>query len=105
MTAACDGCLRRAWLVAALAPAIGSATRRRPELLALGDRDLIAALARSRHGAIEHGYASFDAASARQRAAAVALEPICRHDERFPARLRTINETPAVLHVLGAERS
>lgn len=101
---ACDDCLRRAALVARLAPHIERARherRRLGELLALPDEELIAALAGQRRAEIEQARASFDAERARERLAADAMGVVCRHDQGYPPRLREADDAPAVLHVAG----
>ncbi len=102
---ACDACLRRTALVAALAPHIERARRDRrrlAELLALCDERLIGALAGERRAAIESAHADFDAGRARDRIAAASMHAVCRHDDRYPSRLREADDAPAVLHVAGA---
>ena len=101
---ACDGCLRRTALVARLAPHVERARRERRrlrELLALSDDALIAALAGDRRGEISHAHEHFDATDARERAAAGAIDAVCRHDERYPLRLLEAPDAPAILHVAG----
>ena len=101
---ACDDCLRRTALVARLAPHVERARRERRrlrELLALPDDALIAALAGDRRGEIAHGHERFDAACARERAGAAAIDAVCRHDERYPLRLLEAADAPAILHVAG----
>jgi DNA processing protein len=101
---ACDTCLRRTALVARLAPHVERARRERRrlrELLALSDDELIRALAGDRRGEIAHAHEHFDAARARERAAAAAIDTVCRHDERYPLRLLEAVDAPAILHVAG----
>lgn len=101
---ACDRCLRRTWLIAALAPCIERAGRRRSrlaELLALSDERLIDALAGTHRAALRAAYGGFDAGAARAACAATALVPLCMHADRYPDRLRQASDPPAVLHVAG----
>lgn len=101
---ACDGCLRRTALVALLAPHVERARRDRSrlaELLALGDDELIAALAGRRRASIEHAHERFDPDRARERLDASATVAVCRHDAGYPARLGQARDAPAVLHVAG----
>jgi DNA processing protein len=101
---ACDACLRRAWLIATLAPNVDVARRsRKPlrELLALADLALIEGLAGGRRGEVLHAYEAMDADDAREACERAALTPVCRHDERYPARLADLADAPAVLHVAG----
>lgn len=102
--AGCKSCLRRAWLVARLSGHIElawSARRPLPAVLALGDEELIAALAGEQRERIERDYARFDAFAARRRCADRALTAICRCDSRYPPRLLDLPDAPAVLHLLG----
>src|SRR5439155_14898159 len=67
---ACDACLRRAWLVARLSPRINDAWQHRRgalgDVLAVGDAELLAVLARRRRGAgVRAEYEAFDAQAAR----------------------------------------
>lgn len=101
---ACDACLRRAALVARLAPHVDWARRHRrglAELLALPDEHLIAALAGDRRSAIEHEHDTFDPDRARLGLDAASLRAICRHDDGYPPRLLEAADAPAVLHVAG----
>lgn len=101
---ACAGCLRRAWLVAALAGRVARARERRrhlPELLALADRELIAALAADRAPGVTAAYERFDEGRARRACAAAGLRARCRHDRRYPPALGAARDAPAVLHVAG----
>ena len=97
---ACDACLRRTALVAALAGRLDVEWRRRdaaPRVLALPDEDLLAvggAALRERHG-------RFDAAVPRPVAAQAGVTLVCRCSAAYPARLRALPDPPAVLHVLG----
>lgn len=101
---ACDPCLRRAWLIATLAPNVDVARRsRKPlrELLALADLALIDGLAGERRAAVLRAYEAMDADDARAACERADLTPVCRHDERYPARLADLADAPAVLHVAG----
>ncbi|HEV2814182.1 MAG TPA: DNA-processing protein DprA, partial [Solirubrobacteraceae bacterium] len=104
---ACDACLRRAWLVARLAGRIELARHehaRLPEVLALSDGRLIAAVGGAVAARVAAEYEHFDAAAARDAVEAAELVAICRHDERFPSRLLHARDAPAVLHVAGDAR-
>lgn len=101
---ACDDCLRRTALVARLAAHVERARHERrkvAELLALPDEELIDAVAGEWRGAIVQAYAAFDPAPARRRLAEASMHSVCRHDERYPARLLESVDAPAVLHVAG----
>ena len=98
---ACDDCLRRAALIAALAGRLQVEFKRRSapaRVLALPDAELLALAggtdARRR-------YARFDAPAARAAAAAAGLATVCRCRPEYPERLRDLADPPAVLHVLG----
>ena len=98
---ACEACLRRTWLIAALAGHIDVAWRRRdgrPLVLALSDEKLLEWV---HDGDIARGYEAFDAAAARERASAAGLEAVCRCSAGYPDPLRDLPDPPAVLHVLG----
>lgn len=104
MTGACDACLRRSWLVARLAGRIELARHeqaRLPEMLALADDELVAAVGGGEADAIRDERARFDAGAARERIDAGELVAICRHDARFPPRLAHARDAPAILHLAG----
>jgi DNA processing protein len=98
---ACDACLRRTDLIAAVAGSIDVAWRekrgRTARVLALPDEDLIgldpAAAAR---------YGGFDPGRARRRLAQCGLSAVCRCAPTYPDRLRELPDPPAVLHVAGS---
>lgn len=100
----CAGCLRRAWLVTALAGSLTHAARGRrlAQVLALGDEELIAAVAGPRRAQVEQGHRRFDAETARGRCAAAGVETVCRHDRHYPEALADLPDAPAVLHVAGS---
>lgn len=70
-------------------------------LLALEDRELVAALGAAGDGELRVAYERFDARAARDRCRAAGLVAICRHDSRYPARLGELPDPPAVLHIAG----
>src|SRR5687767_5526195 len=101
---ACDGCLRRTALIAQLAPHVerGRRDRRKlSEMLSLSDERLIVALAGDRRAAILRAHETFDPGPARERLAAASMHALCRHDQRYPARMLEADDAPAVLHVAG----
>lgn len=101
---ACDACLRRTWLVAALGPNLDVAWKRRRDLrdvLALADVDLIDAVGGGGRARLHAGMDRFDADAARRRCETSGLIPVCRHSPRYPPRLQTGPGAPAVLHVTG----
>src|SRR3954452_9088559 len=99
--AACDTCLRRTDLIAAVSGSIEIAWRekqgRTSRVLARADDELLAldpfALAR---------YEAFSPAFARRRIAAAGLVAFCRCASRYPDRLRELPDPPAVLHIAGS---
>jgi DNA processing protein len=103
VTLACDGCLRRTWLIARLAGAIDVARRqRRPlrEILALPAERLVAGLGGG-PGVLDEiqRLRARDLRTAIERAALVA---ICHHDAAYPDRVRDLEDAPAVLFVAAA---
>jgi DNA processing protein len=101
---ACEGCLVRPWLLARLSGHLDRARARIEALLALGDDDLIAAVAGRERDAVLGERERFDPAGARERIVAAGLEAVCRCHPGFPARLRALEAPPAVLHVAGGWR-
>jgi DNA processing protein len=102
---ACDACLRRTWLIARLAGAIELARHERRvlrELLALGDEALIEALGGRGAADVQAEHERFEPSTLREACADAALEAVCRHEERYPARLRDLADAPAVLFVFAA---
>ena len=109
---ACPECLRRSWLLADLAPHIEAAGSSRPvpELLALGEEELVAAVA---PGLAAELAARAHARSARQMAESLAAADcwaICRHEERYPAALTDLaGPAPALIgrggpgHICGLD--
>ena len=98
---ACDDCLRRTDLIAALAGRIDvewHTGRRRPRVLSLPDADLLE-WAADPEAAARH--ARFAAAPARERLDAAGLAAVCRCGPEYPEPLRALPDPPAVLHVLG----
>ena len=98
---ACDACLRRTELIAAVAPRLDIEWRRRSApagVLALPDDAL---LALDPTGCAARGYAAFAAAPARDRAKRAGLALVCRCDAAYPAGLHELADAPAVLHVAG----
>jgi DNA protecting protein DprA len=102
---ACDDCLRSAWLVARLAGRIEIARhdeKRLPEVLALGDAELIAALGGDEAPRLREAWRAFDPDAARTAVAAAGLDAVCRHDGRYPGRLRDAADAPRTLFCGGA---
>jgi DNA processing protein len=100
-SAACDACLRRTDLVAAVAGSIDVAWRERrgrtARVLALRDEDLLAL-----DPSAAPRYATFDADRARARVVGAGLVAVCRCAPEYPERLRELPDPPAVLHVGGS---
>jgi DNA processing protein len=97
---ACDDCLRRTDLIAALAGRLQIEFKQRSapgRVLALPDDDLLELA----HGEARARYARFDPAAARQRAAHAGLATVCRCRDAYPSRLRDLADPPAVIHALG----
>jgi DNA processing protein len=98
---ACDDCLRRTDLVAALAGWLDIEWRRRDapgRVLARPDDSLLAGCGSQR---VRARYARFDAGVARAAVRDAGLAAICRCDGGYPERLRDLADPPAVLHVAG----
>lgn len=102
--AACASCLRRSWLLAALAPNLDIVWKQRKPLrdvLALDDLALVDALGGGDRAALRGRHAAFDPDAAMRACARAGVEPVCVHDPRFPVRLRTGPGAPRLLHVAG----
>jgi len=71
------------------------------DVLALGDEELLAAVAGRRRAAIEAALGEFDAGGALRRLRAARLSAVCRCEESYPSGLRDLTHPPAVLHIAG----
>ncbi|CAA9484492.1 MAG: Rossmann fold nucleotide-binding protein Smf possibly involved in DNA uptake [uncultured Solirubrobacteraceae bacterium] len=103
-TATCADCLRRSWLLAALAPNLDLVWKqRRPlrDVLALDDVALVETLGGKDRLELVARSEAFDAAAALRTCERAGVEPVCVHDPRFPRRLRTGPGGPRLLHVAG----
>jgi len=102
---ACDPCLRRAFLIAHLAPRIagllGSGDRRARGLLGLAEDDLIAAVAGRQVERALSFLERLDTDAERERLAAGDFLVACLHSPRYPAHLHDLGDPPAVLFGLG----
>jgi len=101
---ACAPCLRRTRLLELLAPHVERARheRRLGQLLALGEEELLDAVAGKRRQLVLHELeTSVDPAEARAQAAGSGLAMMCRHCDAYPERLLEMADAPAVLHVNG----
>ena len=99
--AACDDCLRRTALIAALAARLDVEWRRRSApagVLSLPDDALIALDPSGRAARAQRAFAP---ARARERIAAAGLVAVCRCDAGYPKRLHELADPPAVLHIAG----
>jgi DNA processing protein len=101
----CETCLRRAFLIAHLAPRIagllGAGGRRATGLLALPEEELLAAAAGRR---VEQALAFLDALDVErelQRLAAGGHIALCRHAPLYPPLLHELPDPPAVLFGAG----
>jgi DNA processing protein len=104
-THACDACLRRALLVAALAPRIaGLLERPRARvagLLALPEHELLAAVAGAHGERILEELDRLDLATERDRFVAAGVLAHCRHSPAYPPLLLDLGDPPAVLFAMG----
>jgi DNA processing protein len=102
---ACDKCLRRTDLIAALAGWLDIEWRR-PDaptrVLALSDVRLLKACAMP---AVRARYEAFDPAAARAAVEEAGLVAVCGCDDAYPERLRDLADPPAVLHVAGVREA
>ncbi|HKZ13607.1 MAG TPA: DNA-processing protein DprA [Solirubrobacterales bacterium] len=99
---ACVECLRRSWLLALLGPyiertATGSIGKRSPELLRLGNEDLIEVVAPNAAGRFLGEVEALDEAGLWGRLEATECWSICRHDDRYPPGLRDAADAPWAL--------
>jgi DNA processing protein len=99
---ACEPCLRRMELVGMLAPfieraATGAAGARSPELLALGDEDLVAALAPARSAELLKRAAEQEPGAIRRRLERAGCWAVCRHEGPYPPQLTEAADAPAAL--------
>jgi DNA processing protein len=103
---ACPECLRRARLLAHLAPyiekiATGAPGRRSPELLRLGNEDLAEAVARRVKTQVLAGIAAVPDARLREEHLAAECWACCRHDPLFPVGLADAADAPWALFGRG----
>ena len=101
----CDACLRRAFLIAHLAPRIagvlGTAGRRANGLLGLPEDELVAAVAGRRVAEALAFLDELDVGSERARLSEPELHVVCLHSRRYPPLLRDLPDPPAVLFAAG----
>lgn len=99
---ACVECLRRSWLLALLGPyiektATGSVGRRSPELLRLGNEELVEVVAPGAAGRLLGEVEALGEADFRARLGAAECWSICRHHDRYPPGLRDAADAPWAL--------
>ena len=101
----CDSCLRRALLVARLAPRIaGLLDRPRARvagLLALSEADLLEAVAGPHAERLLAELDGLDLGDERERVAGEGVVAFCRHSQAYPPLLLELGDPPAVLFALG----
>jgi DNA processing protein len=101
----CEACLRRAFLIAALAPRIaGLLERPRARvagLLALPEPDLVAAVAGPHAGRALESLDRLDLDAERERFADAGGLALCRHSRSYPPLLLELGDPPAVLFAVG----
>jgi DNA processing protein len=103
---ACEACLRRALLIAMLAPRIAGlldrpAGGRVGGLLALPEPELLAAVGGERVEYLREALDARDLDLDRRRFDDAGVAAICRHSAAYPAALEDLADAPAVLFVLG----
>jgi DNA processing protein len=99
--AACPSCLRRGWLLGELSGPLDYCARDRPrllELLALGDQQLLDAVAGRRGGELRERYAHFTPQL--QRQPSQGAQTVCRHTLGYPSLLCGAG-VPRMLEVAG----
>jgi DNA processing protein len=101
----CQPCLRRAFLIAHLAPRIagllGGRDRRASGLLALPEHDLLAAAAGRGVEEVIAFLDRLDADRERDRLLAGGFSALCTHAAAYPPLLRELPDPPAVLFAAG----
>ncbi|HEY1357593.1 MAG TPA: DNA-processing protein DprA [Thermoleophilaceae bacterium] len=109
MTSACGNCLRRAHLIARLAPRIAGALQgpRPPgtSLLALPDAQLIAAVLGHPEPGVLAWLEAFDAVAARAAVREADSWALCPHASGYPAGLGQLTDPPAVLFGRGRQEA
>ncbi|HEX3316683.1 MAG TPA: DNA-processing protein DprA [Solirubrobacteraceae bacterium] len=102
---ACDACLRRSWLLAALVEHFERSSPRRSELsalLALADGELIRALGGRDVAVLRERHREFAPGAMRLGLRAFGLHVVCVHDAAYPPLLAEAPDRPAALFVAGA---
>ena len=105
MIDACGACLRRAYLIAHLAPRIAGlmagGERRTNGLLALPEHELLAAAAGRRVDEAVAFLEALDVGRERGRLSSARLLAVCGHADAYPPLLRDLVDPPAVLFGWG----
>jgi DNA processing protein len=104
---ACVECLRRSWLLALLGSfiekkATGKVGRRSPELLRLGNEDLVEVVAPTPGREMLDGVGKLGEGWFAERLEEAECWAICRHDDRYPPGLRDAADAPWALMGRGA---
>ncbi len=99
---ACLGCLRRSWLLELLGPyvekvATGSPGSRSPELLRLGNEDLVEAVAPKVAGQLLGRIAALTERGLAEELRVAGCWACCRHGDLYPAGLRDAADAPWAL--------
>ena len=99
--------MRRAFLVGELAAAIGAAlgpgrSRHVPGLLALPDRELVAAVAGERRDELSAQLERFDPLAFSAQVADAGVHTLCRHGSGYPRQLLALGDPPAALFSTAA---
>lgn len=98
---ACERCLRRTDLLAAVAGHLEVEWRRRSGVAAVLSVPDEVLLALDASGSASRRYRSFSPMRARAAVDAAGLIALCRCSARYPDRLRDLADPPAVIHVAG----
>lgn len=107
MTGCCEPCARRTWLVGRLAGHIEKARGDRAAvrtLLALGDDELIEAVAGKYRAAIAAELARADPVALLGSWEGAGITSICSHSASYPAGFQRLPDPPAAIHVAGDPR-
>lgn len=104
--AACPDCLRRSWLVGRLGPFIEVACddrpgRRTPELLRLGNEELVRAVAPKRADELLSWMAGLDEGAMRRELTEAGCRACCRHHGSFPPGLLDGADSPPLITIRG----
>ncbi len=102
---ACDACLRKSALIgflgARLSAVLGGLDSRLGSVLALGEDELIAAVAGRQSAEARRFSAGFDADGARRSLAETGVEAVCPHGGAYPVALLTLADVPPVIYLTG----